>query len=660
MNDNAMWALMEGWVDQCRAFFGGMSSSPYLDGFYEGLSDESVLKSKRDESVISSYEVTAEDFLARYPSDLAVRFAVLFPLREAGMTFSLSSLRPSPRMQAVFQRLIELCNPDGLTGLPELKFELHNTYLAGQWQRGDEILHRIAVIGAMGAAELSALRGHYMFLSVWGRRIEWELDQCLGDYPENHDCFWPNTLPNRSELASEKGRQLSLLRSFTQPELIEPGSVAHWILTAWATNPRSPKLINIWPQLDFSSPLVPPVERDDTDGDISLRTYIQNLYRDFETIAQPKLDQASVERLQHAHINLSAAVTMSSGLGSVYRPVLARALFSLGRFELACTEYEQLRELNPTFIHRQELLKGGYREEEENYQWEISFMAALCHKLAGDFEHAVQILEELRCSEIHNFGAAWWAAKWYTERGQYDKASELLEKELAVRFSPPDSWELSTILALGRISDSQQHAHEFAKRLARTNPDLQPMILGVAAQLWPNVARLSHEARDHWLYAAVQLHCPTPIPAAALIAANSAIREFGWILEFELKARVFDQFKNELARNSELRGQALGDSYNDWGDKFLKYIAGKSKDGSLSLGSMLGALEGHTASRTATHIEFGRFLETRFPRLLLTLPRIKTVNDYRDRTSHPDRVFDKATALVVADACRQSIDALCS
>ena len=157
-----------------------------------------------------------------------------------------------------------------------------------------------------------------------GRRIEWELDQCLGDYPENHDCFWPNTVPNPAEVASEKGLQLSLLRSFARPELIEPGSVAHWILTAWATNPRSPTLINIWPQLDFSSPHIPPVERDDTDGSTSLRTYIQNLYRDFETIAQPKLDQASVERLQHAHINLSATATMSSGLGSVYRPILAR------------------------------------------------------------------------------------------------------------------------------------------------------------------------------------------------------------------------------------------------------------------------------------------------------------------------------------------------
>jgi hypothetical protein len=230
-----------------------------------------------------------------------------------------------------------------------MKFELHNAYLAGQWNQGIKILHRIAVIGALGAAEISVLRGHYMFLSVWGHRIEWELGQLLGEYPENHDCFWPSTLPDRL-------RSLEL-RSFARPELIESGSIAHWILTAWSTNPRCPKLINIWPELDFSTSEVPPFERNDQEA--SMRRYVQDLYRDFEPIAQPRLGQAEVERLQHARINLAGAANMSPGLGSIYRPILARVLFCLGEFNFGAMEYQKLYEQQIAFHHQVELIEGG-------------------------------------------------------------------------------------------------------------------------------------------------------------------------------------------------------------------------------------------------------------------------------------------------------------
>jgi len=644
---------MESWVDLCRLFIAGTSAPPYLDGVYEILpADAPVRENVRDET----YERLAEDLLLQNPADLAVRFAVLYPLREAGMTYSAKFSSPSPQAKATFQRLVGLCNPERQTDLRDLKFELHNAYLAGQWNQGTEILRRIAMIGSVGAAEIAALRGHYTFLSVWGRRIEWELRQLNGS-DENHECFWPYTLPWRSELGTETKHQLSALRSFARPELIEPGSVAHWTLTAWSTNPRCPKLINIYSELDFSTPEVPPAERGDEDGTASMRSFVQDLYRDFEPIMQPRLDEAGIERLHHARINLEDAATMSSGLGSIYRPILARVLFCLGKFDLAAKEYEKLYEQNMAFYHRHELVEGGYREEKEEYQWEVSFMTALCHKLAGDFDQAIQVLERLQSSGDRAVGAAWWAAKWYTERGQYDKAAELLEKELTLRFSPPDSWELSTILALAKVTERQRDAQEFVKRLARTNPEVESILLGISAQLWPNISQLSPESRDHWIYAEVQLHSLTAIPAADRIAANSAVREFGWILELELKTCVFDQFRNLTSSDAQLMQQARTDSKDFWKDKFLKYIVGKD-DRELSLGSMLGAFNDCRNSIVQTHLAFRKFVEARFPRLLPAVADIEIVNDHRDRASHPNQVFDRATALKVANACRASLDAL--
>jgi hypothetical protein len=283
-------------------------------------------------------------------------------------------------------------------------------------------------------------------------------------------------------------------------------------------------------------------------------------------------------------------------------------------------------------------------------------MTALCHKLEGDFDQAILVLERLRSSEHHAQGAAWWAAKWYTERGQYDKAAELLEKELTLRFSPPDSWELSTILALAKVVEVQQDAGEFTKRLARSSPELQSLLLGISAQLWPNIMRLSPESREHWLGATVQLHSLGAIPAADRIAANWAIRELGWILELELKTCVFDQFRNMTSGDAHLMKQARTDSTDFSKDKFLKYIV--SKDRGLSLGSMIGAFNDCLNSMVSTHLEFRRFVEARFPLLLTAIADIATVNDHRDRASHPKQVFDRATALLVADACRNSLDGL--
>jgi hypothetical protein len=320
MTDSTMRQDMESWIDLCRAFLAGTSEPPYLDGVYEILpADVPVRENEHDEEVIYSYERIAEGFLAQNPADLAVRFAVLYPLRAAGMRYLSKFSRPSPQLTSTFQRLMGIGNPERLSDLRNLKFELHNTYLAGQWGRGIEILRRIPMIGTLGAAEISALRGHYMFLSVWGRSIEWDLEQHADHYPESHNCFWPDTLPWGLELGNETRHRLSELRSFARPELIEPGTAAHWILTAWSTNPRSPRLVNIWPELDFSAPEVPPIKKDSKDGSAPMRKYVQNLYRDFEPIAQPRLDEAGIERLQHARINLEDTATMSPGLGSIYR-----------------------------------------------------------------------------------------------------------------------------------------------------------------------------------------------------------------------------------------------------------------------------------------------------------------------------------------------------
>ena len=244
---------------------------------------------------------------------------------------------------------------------------------------------------------------------------------------------------------------------------------------------------------------MPPIEEDARET--GLRRYIHDLYRDFQPVQPAKLTEAERERLQHARIHLADVTNMSSGLGSIYRPIIARTLFCLGEFGLAAAGYESLYQSDARFMHRDELVTGGFLEREEDYQWETSFMAALCHKLDGNFDKAMLVFERLRSSDHDAQGAAWWAARWYMERGDYTKAAELLEQELTLRFSPVDSWELSTILALGKVLELQQDPFEFVRRLHHDLPELESLLFGTCVQLWPNFTRLSSGSLDHWLHA---------------------------------------------------------------------------------------------------------------------------------------------------------------
>ena len=223
MTEQSVRSKMATWANLCRHQIADMTDPPYLDDVYEGLPADVPITDRSDAEVLATYQQIAQEFLAESPADLAVRFAVLYPLSIAGMTLSAAVLRPSPESKISFCHLVGLCSPEMPTDVRSLKFELHNSYLAEQWDRGAQILQRMALIGELGAAEISALRGHYMFLSVWGRRIEWELAQVFNDYPEGHDCFWPSTLPSRCQLGkilkgSSQNFGPSLVRRLSGPD----------------------------------------------------------------------------------------------------------------------------------------------------------------------------------------------------------------------------------------------------------------------------------------------------------------------------------------------------------------------------------------------------------------------------------------------------------
>jgi len=192
-------STLETWIGRCRAVVQQANRPPYLGEALRELEDAPGLKLssppwaslKKRRQRLEAFVRAMESRFAASPGDSAVRLAALYPLK--GTRYGL-------HFEAEFRYLAGLCVPERLTSLADLKFELHVSYLTASWDKAEEIFQRIALLGALKPEALFALRGHFWFVSVFGRQIEFELQQ--EDVP-GCDYFYGWTHP----LGVERWRQ---------------------------------------------------------------------------------------------------------------------------------------------------------------------------------------------------------------------------------------------------------------------------------------------------------------------------------------------------------------------------------------------------------------------------------------------------------------------
>jgi len=260
--------------------------------------------------------------------------------------------------------------------------------------------------------------GSFGFLSVFGRRIEFELRN--SDF--NYEFFWSVPFSGDKDGADELSRALNV---FARPEILTWGSPAHWVLTAWCTNPRAPKPVHFDPD-----PMVCDPDEPGTQGPTPAmggaeglsRMYEHERYREFEPISPPKLSQKQRARLLDALRDLREGLAIDQGASHPYQPIIARALFCLERFEEAAETYDVLSKLGLVFVN---VIIG---EEEPDWEWQLCFQRCLCLKHLGKHDAAISALAEfaerrtIRLPDpinkvLSTWGTGWWIAKWYSEQG---------------------------------------------------------------------------------------------------------------------------------------------------------------------------------------------------------------------------------------------------
>jgi tetratricopeptide (TPR) repeat protein len=639
---------LEDWIVRCQNFVEESDNSPYLDGRFLEL-DEHAPKIGSSPEERHDYSEQAMRLLFEKPPDLGLRFGLLYPLRLSAIYNNHRSIRLDKLEEAkCFEHLFALCIPEELTDLRPLRFELHNSYLARQWNLTKQLLRQVELLDLVSPGDLAAIKGYLAFLAVFGGRLQFEQWN-----EEDYEFSWKWSIP---EVAEEQ------FLSYTHPQIFHQGSIAHWVTTAWCVNPKAAKIVG-WPPdpLDFSRPELPEivseVDRTTTVDSVldSLRHDIHERYRDFEPIPPFVLNDEQRTQLVWSKRHLQDALTITPELGNQYRVLLARVLFSLGEFREAAEEYQRVLSQRFCFDHPNRTIKVG-----EDYEWELSFFTALCFRRAGDLDRAISVLQTVSPSGSSLRGASWWIAQWYSEEGFFDKAAEFLVKESEQPyFSPPESWQLSTVLALARLSrkeDERDQAERFLERLKRRNPEMVELIVGLSAQLWPSFSLLAKESQAHWLLGVAELHIST-FPGAEGASANRAITAFAWIVEHELRTKLFDTFR-PLPDDRVAREKIRKDSLEWPQDKFMKFLLSAKLE--ITFGIMTAALDDCLSSRVPTHNDFRRHVERISGSVLDHRSELKVIKQFRDATVHPSKHFKRDDALKLARACKDVLNRMMS
>jgi tetratricopeptide (TPR) repeat protein len=585
----------------------------------------------------------------------------LYPFKRIALSNPFErTMRVSKEGVEAFRYLAGLCLPERLTHLAEIKFELNNLYWAENWEKAEEVFRRVVILDLLETPALHALRGQFWFLSVFGKCIDYE--QWTSDFVFD----WIFSLPDFTESAFEREHpgekypeewqcRAMEFNHLTRPELLVVGSLRHWVLMAWCTNPRAPQpqyspvLPQICSQAMGSEDLNLLVSGEKHESTLEdLRRFVHERDRDFQSLRPPTLSTSQQSRLSMAAEDLRQAIKLDKTLGQAYRPLLARTLFCLGDFEEAARTLDEM-------IEGRVVLKEECTGTSEDYRWEIFFLAAWSRQLAGDTEGAIDTLERMAVDQTGRAGPKWWAAKWCSEKGEYEKAAEYLKMERENRlYSPPESWQLSTILTLGRLASEREEAATFSRKLEEKNPTLSRMMTGLIQEHWPAFAVLREDSRSRWLYAAAQAHADCLGPEFQAACFNSAIREYGWVLEHELRDRVFGEFRKAVLSDPHLRKTLERDFLKDTKDPFLRFVQQRPE---IGLGAMVNEIKHCGESKRETEQSFFRWLRGRFPRINEATTAMEHVSKARNLATHENATFSLECVLEVSNQCRKALEA---
>jgi hypothetical protein len=603
---------------------------------------------------IDLWQDVFEGLLLSDPASRVLRYAALYPL--ATVVASNPFLDDTPEGKHgrdCFRYLTGLCVTDKLTDPLLIKFELHNAFLGENWTVAEALFARIAELHLLPLSEFHEISGKYWFMSVFGRRIDYEFRKADdGEY----EFYWTNCF-TVEEWSDTEGARIPLL---FRPEVLQESSKESSRLLAWCIEPRKPKAVTIPPEpLPYQhEPGEPSTAPDNPEQTVLKNSFINSLFREFEPNTAVWLQQEERERLEWAVEHLQRIAENPARM-RLYRPMLARTQFCLGRLQVAAETFESVRR---EIVPMPTPLGVG---------WPVAFMCALCHRLAGDTEAAVTSLSGYaaqlkQLSEktegplrtlLHPYGINWWIAKWYSEDGKYEEAARFLRMEVESTLSPMESWELSALTVLGETITIREGAVHAVRQYLAEKPRELDFLVKLITDVWPTFERLLPDSQKAWIAAAFIASSVAPIPHVESRLMSEAIREYGLSVEHELRMRLFIPFRDELQKNSDAL-RTVKDDKRTYGQTSGLYRFVADREPIIEFGAMHHALEQCQHSVVQTEVWFHSHVAKMAPKLFELLPALKRAVEFRTPATHKFPDFTEVEVREMAKNCKNVLDAL--
>ena len=257
------------------------------------------------------------------------------------------------RHEQKLEYLVRVRQVEDIGNWKEMRWEILNSYLIHDWARAGKLYDRAEELGRLDINLIRLLRGQFNYVVVFGSRMT-QIIRDLFRYP-------------RSPYDDDAYRLESLLwepKVYERPKVGSPKDCQYAALF----------LSGIYFSFNDEILLIPPEYRDAIIPDKDLDVYFR-----YEEML---LGETDPERLRVAALDLERALLDSPNPNRVYRSILAKCYFLIGRYHDAATCYEAVHE--------------AINEEASPRLW--SYMCiAISYQRAGELAKAVESLDRCSC-----------------------------------------------------------------------------------------------------------------------------------------------------------------------------------------------------------------------------------------------------------------------
>lgn len=226
------------------------------------------------------------------------------------------------------------------------------------------------------------------------------------------------------------------------------------------------------------------------------------------------------------------------------------------------------------------------------------------------------------------------------QKCEYQSAYEKLREAVDRNSTLNEHLGYRIALALGAIGNSDNSRRKVSSQIQADYPTAIARIQTFLLDYWSTFKELDPQSQAEWATAEFLLR---EIPGSARNAGSI----YAWVLEQELKSKVFDKFRD-----------AAPEVYRNSGDKNDQHLVGIWKpEGKITLGELLYTIMNAAKPRSPLMKEFSKWINKNFPKLVDSfqlLPIIEII-ELRGTAQHK-RTFSLDDAKRASQISRQILD----